>query len=101
MRAQAAWLAGFGVIASASGVGAECCRVIKTDADTPPASVRVCDRGSAHSCGAELFAGTLALGQSQQVCAAGDTIVYQELAAAPATYGDPVEARCDGGDVEL
>jgi hypothetical protein len=89
------------LVAISSRASAECCRVIKTDSESPPSNVRVCEPAPAQSCGAELFAGTLSLGQSQEVCAAGDTLVYQELDPATGTYGDSVVARCDGGDVEL
>ena len=90
------------LVAISSRASAECCRVIKTDTETPPANVRVCEPGPAQSCGAELFTGTLALGQSHDVCVeAGSTIVYHEFDVAADAYGDPVAARCDGGDVEL
>lgn len=63
--------------------------------------MRVCEPGPARSCGAQLFAGTLALGQVQQVCAQASTVVYQEFDPGKSSYGRPFEARCDGGDVEL
>ena len=44
--------------------------------------------------------GTLALGESQQVCAAGDTLVYAEYDDVAQAFGDYVEAVCEG-DVEL
>jgi hypothetical protein len=89
------------LVAISSRASAECCRVIKTDNESPPSNVRICEPAPAQSCGAELFAGTLALGQSHEVCATGDTLVYQELDPATGAYGDPVVARCDGSDVEL
>ena len=88
--------------AISSRADAECCRVIKTDTESPPSSVRVCEPGPAQSCGVELFAGTLALGESEEICvAAGGALVYQEYDTTHGAWGDPVTARCDGGDVEL
>ena len=64
----------------AGSAGAECCLVVKTDAATSSTNVRVCAPGPAQSCAVELFAGTLALGQGQDVCIedyppAGDTVI--------------------------
>ena len=94
-------LAALAIVLAAGEVGAQCCRVVKTDAETPSSSVRVCQPGPARSCATELFAGALALGEGQDVCVASDTLVYQEVDPDTGAYGEPVEARCDGGDVEL
>lgn len=101
MRLRASWLAVIPLTVLAGRVSAECCRVVRVDANSSSTNVRVCEPGPAHSCGAPLFTGSLALGQAQDICAAGGTIVYQEYDPAQGSYADPVEARCDGGDVEL
>lgn len=102
MRARSASLVMFVVAALSGPAGAACCRVVKADAETQSSQVRVCTPGPAHSCDAELFTGTLSLGQGHDVCVeTGSTIVYQEFDAAQGVYADPIEARCDGGDVEL
>src|SRR5262245_42437229 len=101
MRARSVSLVVFVVAALSGRADAECCRVVKTDAETPSTTVRVCEPGPAQSCASELFTGALSLGQSHDVCAQGATIVYQELDPAQGAFDDPVAARCEGGDVEL
>ena len=89
-----------GAIFFASDAGAACCRLIKVDAETPPATVRACTPDSAAGCDTVLFLGTLALGESQQVCPASDTLVYAEYDDVEQAFGAYVEAVCEG-DVEL
>ena len=96
-----AGLVALAVVLLAEGARAQCCRIVKIDAETPPAIVRVCEVGPQRSCGAVLFYGTFELGTDRNVCAAGSTIVYQELDPVGGVFGPSVEARCDGGDVEL
>lgn len=81
----------------AADAGAACCQLVKVDSETPPATVRAC---AAAGCETVLFVGTLALGESQQVCTAGDTLVYAEYDDVAQAFGDYVEAICEG-DVEL
>jgi hypothetical protein len=100
MERKLALATGLALLVS-SAARAECCRVVKVDSETPDSTVRVCEVGPDRSCGALLYTGTLSLGASQNVCAEGSTIVYQELDPALGTYRDPVEAQCNGADVEL
>ena len=85
----------------ASPAAGDCCRIIKLDAETPEGVVRACEPAEQGACGAVLFEQTLALGESREVCVAGDTVVYQEYDPELADFGAPVEAVCRGGDVEL
>lgn len=90
-----------GVLLLAWPAAGDCCRVIKLDPETPPGAVRACEPGAQGSCGAVLFEETLALGESREVCVPADTLVYQEWDPELADFGAPVEAVCQGGDVEL
>lgn len=90
-----------GVLLLAWPAAGDCCRIIKLDTETPPGAVRACEAADQGSCGAVLFEETLALGESREVCVAGDTVVYQEYDPELADFGPPVEALCQGGDVEL
>lgn len=87
--------------ALATQAAADCCHVTKTDTELPPATVRVCEPGPNGACGTLLFEGLLELGESREVCSAGSTIVYEEFDALQQVFLEPVEARCEGGDVEL
>jgi len=80
---------------------AGCCRVIKVDPETPPVQVRVCEPQGSGECGNLLFQGTLALGESENVCSAAPTVVYEEYDDVLAAFGPPTVALCDGGDVEF
>ena len=80
---------------------AGCCRVVKVDPETPAVSVRACEPDSSGGCGSVLFEGPLALGGEAAVCSATDTIVYQEWDELLAAFAPPVEAICEGGDVEI
>ena len=80
---------------------AGCCDVVKLDTTAPTVSVRVCDPDAEGACGTVLFEGELSVGQSQSVCAAAGTLVYQERLLAASEYEPPVTAVCDGGDVEI
>jgi hypothetical protein len=79
---------------------AGCCTLRKTDATLPTVTLRVCEPSSAGVCGSLLFAGPLSIGESQNVCSAQSTLVYQE-AAPGQPFGALVEAVCDGADVEF
>ena len=79
---------------------ADCCRLVKIDPETPPATVRACTPDAAGGCGELLFEGTLALGQSQEVCSGGSTVSYVEYDDVLDAFGAAVEAICNG-DVEL
>ena len=100
MRALAI-LAGLTFSLLAAEARAGCCRVIKVDPETPPVQVRVCEPQGSGECGNVLFLGTLALGESENVCSAAPTVVYEEYDDALAAFGPPTVAVCDGGDVEL
>ena len=63
-------------------------------------TLRVCEPDAAGACGNLLFAGPLAVGDSQAVCSAQSTLVYQE-APPGSPFGPLVEAVCDGEDVEI
>jgi len=89
-----------GLLLLAADTHAACCRLVKVYAETPPATVRACTPDAAASCDTVLFIGTLALGESQQVCPADDTLVYAEYDDVAQAFGDYVEAVCEG-DVEL
>lgn len=97
-----------GGLVLASPAGASCCRVAKVDPETPSTLVQVCEPGESVDSGAEagvcaglLFSGTLALGESQEVCTDAPTVVYREWDALLDAFGPPVEARCGGRDVEI
>lgn len=98
MRIAVLTIAALLLAAPAAG---ECCRIIKLDAETPAVPVRACEPAAGGACGTLLFEETLALGESREVCVAGDTVVYQEYDEELAELGAPVEALCQGGDVEL
>jgi hypothetical protein len=79
---------------------AGCCTLRKTDATLPTITLQVCEPNSAGECASLLFAGPLSIGESQSVCSAQPTLVYQE-AAPGQSFGPLVEAVCDGADVEI
>jgi hypothetical protein len=85
----------------AAEVHAGCCRVIRVDAQTPTGTVRVCAPDGSGGCGTVLFEGALALGDAQNACVAGQTVVYQEYNTTLNAYAPPVQAVCNGTDVEL
>lgn len=89
------------VALSASVASAECCRLVKVDDATPASQLRACEPDADGECGGLVFAGTLAVGESQTICASTDRIVYEEYDEALGGFQPPVEAVCDGGDVEL
>lgn len=100
-RSSAVWVAIALVLACVADSGAACCRLVRVDAETAASPVRACENDGSDACGSVLFSGTLAVGESQEVCAAGDTIVYQEWDPALGTFAQPVTAVCAGGDVEI
>ena len=75
---------------------AGCCVVRKLDPTVPTITLRVCEPNAAGECGSLLFAGPLALGESQSVCSQQATLVYQE-AAPSEPFGPLVEAVCEPG----
>ena len=85
----------------AEPIRAACCAVVKLDTTAPTVAVLVCDPDAEGACGAVLFEGDLSVGQSQSVCAAADTLVYQERLPTASEYEAPVTAVCDGADVEI
>jgi hypothetical protein len=85
----------------AGAAHAGCCDVVKLDIAVATVAVRVCEPDAEGACGAVLFEGELSVGQSQSVCAAASTLVYQERLPAASEYEPPVTAVCDGGDVEI
>jgi len=88
-------------LASTADARAACCRLVRTDAETAASPVRACENDGSDACGAILFTGSLAVGESQELCAAGDTVVYQEWDPALGAFAQPVTAVCAGGDVEI
>jgi hypothetical protein len=94
-------LAGLTFIFLIGEARAGCCRVVKVDPETPPVQVRVCEPQASGECANVLFLGTLALGESENVCSAAPTVAYQEYDGGLAAFGPPTVAVCDGGDVEL
>ncbi|MCP5057567.1 MAG: hypothetical protein GY937_12700 [bacterium] len=80
---------------------AGCCTVVKVDGETQGLSARVCEPDVAGACATVLYEGVLTLGGHANVCSADSTVVYQEHDPATGSYGAPVEAVCDGGDVEI
>jgi hypothetical protein len=80
---------------------AGCCNVAKVDPETPVVPVRVCEPDAEGGCASELFVGSIELGEVVPICAAGDTVVYQEWDVELADFASLVEAVCDGRDVEL
>ena len=90
------------VVLAALGARADCCRLIKVDAELPPVTLRACEIDASGGCGTVLFLGTLALGESREVCTNDPTILYQEYDDALAEFGPPIRAVCETGvDVEL
>ena len=85
----------------AEPIRAGCCTVVKLDTTAPTVAVRVCDPDAEGACGTVLFEGELSIGQSQSVCAAAGTLVYQERLPAASEYEAPVTAVCDAADVEI
>lgn len=102
IRFHARVLAAMLVLAASRAAFADCCRVVKTDAETPPATVRVCEpaRVTPDGCGSVLHLGTLDLGESVEVCSPTATIRYAEFDDRAADFGPSVEAVCQG-DVEI
>jgi len=100
-RSSVAWLAVALALAPVADAGAACCRLVRVDAETAASPVRACENDGSDACAAILFTGSLAVGESQDVCAAGDTIVYQEWDPALGAFAQPVTAVCAGGDVEI
>jgi hypothetical protein len=94
-------LGGCALLALAAAAHAGCCRVIRVDTLTPTGTVRICEPDTNAGCGPVLFEGTLAVGDSQNVCVTGQTVVYQEYDTTLNAYEPPVRAVCDGADVEL
>jgi hypothetical protein len=80
---------------------AGCCNVVKLDADLPTVTLKVCERSETGGCGVVLFEGNLSVGQTENVCTVEGTVLYQERAVSAGAYGPPVEALCDGADVEI
>ncbi len=80
---------------------AGCCTVVQVGAEDASSVVRVCEDTGNGSCGALLFAGPLALGESQAVCSSQPTVLYQEFDDATQQFAPPVEAVCDGTPVEI
>lgn len=99
-RLRGAALAGITLIAGSRVATADCCRVVKTDPDTPPMTLRVCESNAPGDCDPALYVGTLALGESVEICSATPTIRYAEYDDAAASFGPPIEAVCTG-DVEI
>jgi hypothetical protein len=85
----------------ASEARAGCCRVVKVDTETPSTLVRVCEPDADGACGALIFQDTLAVGEDEAVCSASPTLVYQEWDSAAGEFAPPVQAMCEGGDVEI
>ena len=79
---------------------AGCCRVARVDGDSPSVPIRICEADTDGQCDLVLFQGSLAVGDSQTVCSASATIVYQNDDGSGG-YGPPTQARCDGVDVEI
>jgi hypothetical protein len=94
-------LSGLFVLVAAGQARAGCCRLVKVDSETPAVAVRACESDSSGACGNVLFEGVLALGEEAPLCSATDTIVYQEWDELLAAFAPPVEAVCEGGDVEI
>lgn len=89
------------VALSAAESRAGCCNVVKLDTTAATVAVRVCEPDAEGASGLLLFEGELSVGQSQSVCAATGTIIYQERLPAASEYEAPVTAVCDGADVEI
>jgi len=62
--------------------------------------LRACTIDDFGACDGILFLGTLALGESQEVCTDQTTILYEEYDDAEQAFGPATEALCDT-DVEL
>jgi len=88
-------------LTSASPARAGCCRVVKVDELTPSTVLKVCEPDASGECGGLLFSGPLALGEWQEVCTESPTLVYAEWDPLIDAFGPPVEARCEGADVEI
>lgn len=98
MRHLICALALFAVPATAS---ADCCRIVKVDAEIPSTQVRVCEPDATGGCGSVLLLRSFGVGESETVCSQTDAIVYSEFDAAIGAFGPFVGAVCAGGDVEL
>lgn len=96
-----AMLAVLAALLTAVPASADCCRLVKVDDGIPSSQIRACEPDAAAECGELLFAGTLAVGESQEICVGARILVYEEYDAALAAYQPPVEAVCDANDVEL
>ena len=94
-------LSGLFVLVASGQARAGCCSLVKVDSETPTVTVRACEPDGSGACGNVLFEGALALGEEAPVCSATDTIVYQEWDDILAAFAPPVEAVCEGGDVEI
>lgn len=79
---------------------AACCNLSKIDPETPLTLVRACEPTLA-SCQTVIFEGTLAIGDSVNVCVSETEVVYQEYDDVLGSFGPETVAVCDGGDVEI
>jgi hypothetical protein len=101
-RSSLALGAGFLALALGDAAHAACCRLLRTDTETTSSAVRACENDGDDGCAAVLFLGELALGQSQEICVTGETVVYQEWSTAANDFAAPVAAVCtEDADVEI
>lgn len=100
-KSDVTWIVAVFWLASVGEARSACCSLVRTDADVPSFALRACENDGNDACGAVLFSGPLAVGESRELCATGDTIVYQEWDPAIGSYFGPVTAICAGGDVEI
>jgi len=82
-------------------MAAGCCDILKVDPAIPTSMIRACDPEPDGACGDLLFEGSLSVGESQSVCAAGEILVYQERDPITSIFQPPVTAVCDGTAVEI
>jgi len=88
-------------VLAARRAAAGCCRVVKVDGTTLSIVVQVCEPDAAGECGGLLFSGSLGVGEDEAVCTDSPTVVYREWDDLAGDFAPPVEARCEGGDVEI
>lgn len=75
--------------------------MLKVDPEVATTTVRVCEPDAAGACGNLLFMGPLSVGESQNVCTDGGTVVYEEWDDAMSAFGPPTSAVCEDRAVEI
>ncbi len=81
---------------------ADCCRLVKVEAEPASVGVRVCAVDTGPECAVPLFEGELAHGTPAPICSSGTQVIYRELDSTSGELSAPTTAACTASaDVEL